>query len=118
MTSVSPQTPVLRGLKRRCPACGEGQLFSGYLRLNETCAKCGAAWSHEKAADGPAWLTVLLLGPVFAVIIFFAAMTTSLPFWIVLPPLILVLFGAALTLLAFLKGAWLGMLWHMDQTKD
>lgn len=110
-------TPILRGLKRCCPACGEGKLFSGYLKLNETCSDCGAAWDHERAADGPAWLTVLLLGPLFVAIIFAVAMTTTLPPWLALPPLMLLMFGIALTLLAFLKGAWLGMLYHMELTR-
>lgn len=117
MSSQLPLTPILRGLARKCPACGEGGLFSGYLKLNATCSECGAEWDHEKAADGPAWLTVLVLGPLFVAIIFAVAMTTSLPPWIALPPLMLLMFGIALTLLAFLKGAWLGMLYHMEKTR-
>lgn len=114
MITPSPFTPILRGLSRKCPACGEGKLFCGYLKLNETCTNCGTHWDHERAADGPAWLTVLLLGPLFVAIIFFIAMTTNLPPWIALPPLLVLMFGIALSLLAFIKGAWLGMLYHME----
>lgn len=117
MTMPSPLTPISRGLARKCPACGEGKLFTGYLKLRETCETCGAHWDHERAADGPAWLTVLVLGPLFVSIIFLVAMTTSLPPWIALPPLMVLMFGIALTLLAFLKGAWLGMLYHMERSR-
>ena len=109
-------TPVLRGFLRRCPACGEGKLFQGYLKLNPTCPVCGESYNHEKAADGPAWLTVLLLGPFFAPIIFLASMTAGDHVWIALPLLGIFMFSTALTLLAFMKGAWIGALWHMSRS--
>ena len=107
--------PILRGLQRRCPACGKGRLFSGYLKLNDTCPACGTAHSHENAADGPAWLTVLLLGPVFAPLIFILSLKTALPIWLVFPLLGVFMVGSALGLLAFMKGAWIGALWQMSQ---
>lgn len=118
MTSESLFKPVLRGLSRRCPACGKGHLFDGYLKLRPVCSECGAAWDHEKAADGPAWLTVLLLGPVFAPLIFLASLKAEKLVWLVFPLLATLMIAMALGLLALMKGAWLGALWHMDQTRD
>ena len=33
---------MLRGLKGRCPACGEGKLFWRYLKVEPRCGECGA----------------------------------------------------------------------------
>lgn len=117
MTSPSPVRPVLRGFARKCPACGKGKLFDGYLKLRPVCSECGAGWDHEKAADGPAWLTVLLLGPVFAPMIFLVSMKASDHVFLVFPLLAGFMVASALTLLAFLKGAWLGALWHMERSR-
>lgn len=32
---------VGRGLRRRCPACGRGRVFDGFLGTRERCAECG-----------------------------------------------------------------------------
>ena len=32
---------VVRGLRRRCPACGEGPLFSRWMHVAERCRHCG-----------------------------------------------------------------------------
>jgi uncharacterized protein (DUF983 family) len=50
-----------RGLLGRCPACGRGRLFCGYLRLNKSCKVCGEDLSHARADDAPAYLTMLIM---------------------------------------------------------
>lgn len=108
-------TPIFRGFQRRCPACGKGRIFDGYLKLKPACPECGEAFDHDKAADGPAWLTVLLLGPFFAPLIFLASLKAGDLIWLVFPLLGIFMVGTALTLLAFMKGGWLGALWRMEQ---
>lgn len=57
-----PMKPaILRGLRRRCPNCGQGSLFSGYLKTADSCAHCGQVISHHRADDGPAYLTILIV---------------------------------------------------------
>ena len=114
---MSALQPILRGLTRKCPACGQGKLFAGYLKLQGQCAHCGETFDHDRAADGPAWLTVLSLGPFFAPLIFLSAMTSGKAAYYIFPLLLIFMVSTALTLLAFMKGAWLGALWHMDQKK-
>lgn len=50
------------GLAGRCPRCGEGRLFAGYLRVRESCAACGLDFRHHDSGDGPAALIILVLG--------------------------------------------------------
>jgi uncharacterized protein (DUF983 family) len=38
---------LLRGIRLRCPVCGRGKLFRGWLRMNETCSACGAKFERE-----------------------------------------------------------------------
>jgi len=43
---------LLRGLRHRCPRCGEGPLFAGWNRLHERCAVCGLAFERR---SGDTW---------------------------------------------------------------
>src|SRR6202007_175588 len=57
---VHPLVPsVFRGLKGRCPACGEGRLFWRYLKVSGRCPKCDHDLARYPADDGPAYVTVL-----------------------------------------------------------
>ena len=58
-----------RGLRRRCPNCGEGMLFKGYLRVADECPACQETLSHHRADDGPAYLTILVVGHLMAPLI-------------------------------------------------
>lgn len=55
---------MLRGWRGRCPACGSGPLFRGYLAVRDSCPVCGEALHHHRADDGPAYLTILIVGHV------------------------------------------------------
>ena len=58
--SDRPLWPALaRGLRRRCPACGEGALFAAYLKPAAACAACGQTFSGHRADDLPPYLTIL-----------------------------------------------------------
>ncbi len=67
MNSHSPPvSPYAAGLRGRCPRCGEGRLFAGYLDLAPRCERCGLDYSFADAGDGPAVFVILIAG--FAVV--------------------------------------------------
>lgn len=67
-----PTKPAIwRGLQCRCPNCGEGSLFDGYLKIADECPACAEELSHHRADDGPAYLTILIVGHVLAFLIHF-----------------------------------------------
>jgi uncharacterized protein (DUF983 family) len=67
-----PLKPALwRGWRRRCPNCGTGAMFQGYLKVRDTCPTCGQALHHHRADDGPAYLTILIVGHLLAPILLF-----------------------------------------------
>lgn len=102
---------IKRGAFGKCPACGEGRLFSGYLKVKDQCDQCHAPMHHQRADDGPAYLTVLivshLIGPILLAV--FVAYRPS-------PMTMLIGFGlgailASLALLPLIKGGMVGLQW-------
>lgn len=61
MTQVSP---FKAGLLCRCPRCGEGKLFKGYLKLAPTCSACGLDLAFADSGDGPAIFVIFLVAPL------------------------------------------------------
>jgi uncharacterized protein (DUF983 family) len=79
--SQSP-LPIARGLRGRCPRCGEGKLFRGFLGLRPQCAQCGLDYGFADAGDGPAVFVILLGG---GIVVFAALLTEVLyqpPYWV------------------------------------
>ncbi|OYX42264.1 MAG: hypothetical protein B7Z02_12620 [Rhodobacterales bacterium 32-67-9] len=71
-----PMRPAMwRGWRRRCPSCGEGALLKGYLKVRDACPACGEDLSHHRADDGPAYLTILIVGHLMAPLIMWAFVT-------------------------------------------
>lgn len=74
--------PIGKGLRCRCPRCGEGALFQGFLQLRPRCEACGLDYSFADAGDGPAIFVILLAG----FIVVFAALITEVlyqpPLWL------------------------------------
>ncbi|KAF0172517.1 MAG: hypothetical protein FD162_2349 [Rhodobacteraceae bacterium] len=67
-----PMWPALRrGWSRRCPSCGSGPLLRGYLKVRESCPVCGEDLHHQRADDGPAYLTILIVGHLLAPVLMF-----------------------------------------------
>lgn len=55
-----------RGARRCCPNCGARSLFAGYLKVRDHCASCGEELHHHRADDGPAYITILIVGHIMA----------------------------------------------------
>ncbi|MCG3268990.1 DUF983 domain-containing protein [Yoonia sp. I 8.24] len=67
-----PSKPaILRGLRCKCPNCGEANIFDGYLKVVDHCPHCNETLSHHRADDGPAYLTILLVAHIIGFAIHF-----------------------------------------------
>ena len=53
-----------RGLRGRCPHCGEGRLFRGFLKPVDTCEACGEALHHQRADDLPPYVVITIVGHI------------------------------------------------------
>ncbi len=60
-----------RGWQGRCPNCGAGPMMRSYLKVRDTCPVCGEDLSHHRADDGPAYLTILVVGHILAPLLYF-----------------------------------------------
>ena len=60
---------LIRGFRRKCPNCGAGPLLRGYLKVNDSCSVCRQELHHHRADDGPAYLTILVVGHLLAVLL-------------------------------------------------
>ena len=63
--------PVLAGLAGRCPNCGEGPLFAGFLKVAPRCEACGFDLTKADSGDGPpaAIICLVLLRPFKGVMV-------------------------------------------------
>jgi uncharacterized protein (DUF983 family) len=104
--------PVAAGLSCRCPNCGEGHLFEGYLRVSRRCEACGLDLSAADSGDGPAVFIVLIVGMVVC----FAALITEVvfhpPVWLHLIIWLPVTAIMVLALIRPFKGVMLAMQFH------
>ena len=50
------------GLAGRCPRCGRGRLFKGFLAVARRCDSCGLDFGFADAGDGPAVFVTLIAG--------------------------------------------------------
>ena len=104
---------VFRGLAGRCPACGQGKLFWKYLKVNDRCEVCDTDLARYPADDGPAYLTILLVGHlVVAPLLFFPVVWRSNPLY-ALPIILVPLTVVVLALLPRVKGGWVGMMYAL-----
>jgi uncharacterized protein (DUF983 family) len=102
---------LLRGWRRRCPNCGSGPMLQGYLTVRETCPVCAEPLHHQRADDGPAYLTILIVGHVMAPLILIA-FTKLRPDPLVLAAAFSVgTVALSLFLLPRLKGALVALQW-------
>ena len=76
-----PQT-LWRGAAGRCPNCGQGALFSGFLGLKERCASCGSDLSAADAGDGPAIFVMLITGFLIVGAALFVEVVYQPPYWV------------------------------------
>lgn len=76
--AVSPLAAALGG---KCPRCGRGRLFCGFLNVVDRCAVCGLALAKHDAGDGPAVFLVLIIGALAVPVALWAEATLGLPDW-------------------------------------
>ncbi|HEX3887210.1 MAG TPA: DUF983 domain-containing protein [Phenylobacterium sp.] len=63
---MAGQNPLLSGAAGRCPNCGEGQLFEGFLKVSRQCEACGFDLAAADSGDGPAVFVILIAGLITA----------------------------------------------------
>jgi len=108
-SAILPVSPLVAGLKCRCPRCGQGRLFSGPLNLRERCDQCGLGYAFVDTGDGPAVFAIFILGFLCLGGALIAEFKFGVPWWVhvllwgVLTPIF------AVFLLRFLKATLIAL---------
>ncbi|HET8996076.1 MAG TPA: DUF983 domain-containing protein [Acetobacteraceae bacterium] len=102
---------IRRGLAKRCPACGQGHLFGGFLKVAPHCDVCGADNSIYPSDDFPPYLTILAAGHLLVPLIFIVERSFAPALWLQVAIWLPVTVALCLALLPFMKGATVGLCW-------
>lgn len=119
ITSSKPQTgntrsvwqALSRGLAQSCPACGEGKIYSSYLKVNDHCPGCNEALHHQRADDAPPYFTMFIVGHIVVGLVLMVEDLYAPSLWVhalLWTPMVL---GLSLWLLPRIKGALIGLQW-------
>jgi uncharacterized protein (DUF983 family) len=104
--------PIARGLRGRCPRCGEGKLFQGFLGLRPSCDHCGLDYNFADAGDGPAVFVILIGGAIVVCAALITEVVYQPPYWLhaaLWLPLVLIVTLAPLRLI---KGLLIALQYH------
>ncbi len=106
---------IRRGLRGRCPQCGEGKMFRAFLKVADHCPVCEETLCHHRADDAPAYFVMLIVGHVVVPLALGVEIAFSPPYWLHAMLWLPLTIGLAVGLLQPIKGAIVGWQWanHM-----
>lgn len=78
----SAPSALSTGLKGRCPRCGRGRLFSGYLTVRPSCESCGLGFGFADSGDGPAFFVMSFVGVVVVAAAMFVEFSYEPALWV------------------------------------
>jgi uncharacterized protein (DUF983 family) len=102
-----------RGVRERCPNCGEGHLFRRYLKVADACPACGEDLHHQRADDAPAYFTIVIVGHFVVAGVLWMERAYSPADWVQAAVWLPLTLGATLWLLPRVKGALVGLQWAL-----
>jgi uncharacterized protein (DUF983 family) len=73
---------ALRGLACKCPRCGRGKLYAGFLNLRPNCESCGLDFAFIDTGDGPAIFIIMLAGAIVVGCALIVEVKYQPPYWL------------------------------------
>jgi uncharacterized protein (DUF983 family) len=102
---------IKKGLRTRCPKCGTGSLFNGFLKVNDTCGHCGEELHHHRADDFPPYVTMVIVGHIIVFAMLHMEMAYEVQpmvyLWTMVPAAIIL----STLMMRPVKGAIVGLQW-------
>jgi uncharacterized protein (DUF983 family) len=102
-------SPFVTGLSCRCPRCGQGRLFDGFLKTVKNCPVCGADLQKADSGDGPAVFIIFILGFLVVPLALLLEAKVEPPMWVHLAIWPAVILGGSIGLLQPLKGLMIAL---------
>jgi uncharacterized protein (DUF983 family) len=109
---------LLRGLKRKCPNCGRGALFSRYITVQAHCTVCGHDNAQYRADDAGPYFTILIVGHLVIGPMLFSPFIWKAPIGWVLGTTLPIIAILTLALLPVVKGGVIGAQWALKAGKE
>ena len=110
-------TAIGRGLRCRCPACGQTHVFNGWLRVVPQCLVCGAPLGRYRADDAPPYFTIFAVGHIVIPLLFLTETSLHPPLWVHAAIWLPVSGILATLLLRPIKGATVGLMLKLGMVK-
>ena len=104
--------PIGKGLRCRCPRCGQGGLFGGFLTLKPCCDACGLDFGFADSGDGPAIFVILLAGFVVVFAALIVEVLFAPPLWLHAILWLPLIFVVTLAPLRPVKGLLIALQYH------
>jgi uncharacterized protein (DUF983 family) len=84
MTDTPPTLTesALRGIACKCPRCGKGKIYSGFLTLRPSCEDCGLDFAFMDSGDGPAIFMIMIAGAIVVGAALIVEIKYQPPFWL------------------------------------
>ena len=73
---------AMRGLACKCPRCGKGKLYQGFLILRPACENCGLDYAFIDSGDGPAVFIIMIAGAIVVGCALIVEVKYQPPFWL------------------------------------
>ena len=107
----SLRAALLRGIRGRCPRCGEAKLFGKFLNPIAVCPRCHQDWSHHQADDMPPYISILITGHVLVPVIIYFGAVSEMSMWQALAICLVLASGLMIALLQPAKGGVIALQW-------
>ena len=111
-TSTTLLQAMLRGVACKCPRCGQGRLFNGFLTIARACERCGLDFGFTDAGDGPAVFIILIAGFVVVFLALIIEVKYDPPIWVEAVISVPMVLAATLLPLRSMKSLLISLQYH------
>jgi uncharacterized protein (DUF983 family) len=112
MADTKALSPIAKGLACRCPRCGKGRLFQGFLELQPRCETCDLDYSFADAGDGPAVFVIMIAGFVVVGAALIVEFNYAPPLWVHAVLWLPLILATTLLPLRPMKGLMIALQYH------
>src|SRR3984957_8926401 len=103
---------ALRGIACRCPRCGKGKLYSGFLTLRAACEACGLDYAFIDSGDGPAVFLIMIAGAIVVGCALIVEVKYQPPFWVHAALWLLLILATTLLPMRSMKSLLIALQFH------
>lgn len=105
---------MLKGVKSKCPNCGEGHLYNGFLEVNEACDVCNEELHHHRADDLPPYLNLFIVGHLVVGVLMISMKYEWFGMWTTAIGGSIIAMILAFALMRPIKGMVVGLQWALE----